>query len=78
MINDLIKQIDEHLAWREAQGHKMAHTTFGQKVVKDSKLMRRLRAGGGITVRNMTTIQQWIADDRKAVTRLVKQQKVAA
>lgn len=66
MLSDLIREIDEHLAWRKAQGCRLADSTFGMKVVRDSKFLPRLRAGGGITVATMQAVRDWMAEDRKS------------
>jgi len=68
MLSDLIQEIDAHLAWRKARGHELAETTFGRFAANDGKLVGRLRAGGGITVSTMQSIQKWIAEDREALT----------
>lgn len=67
MLSDLINEIDAHLAWRKARGHELADTTFGRLAANDGKLMGRLRAGGGITVATMQSIQTWIAQDKSAL-----------
>jgi len=70
MLSDLITDIEAHLAWRNGRGYELAETTFGMKAVKDSKLVRRLRGGSGLTVSKMQQIRDWIAADRAAVESL--------
>lgn len=66
MLNDLIEEIDAHLEWRAAAGFPIAESTFGRLAVDDGKLVRRLRAGGQITVAKAARIRAWIAADRHA------------
>lgn len=67
MLSGLIAEIDEHLAWRAAQGHRLAETTLGLRAVDDGKLMSRLRDGRQITVDKMQRIRAWLAADREAI-----------
>lgn len=69
MLDDLLREIDAHLAWRASRGKAMAESTFGRLAVDDGKLVARLRGGGDITVSKLTKILEFIADDRKAVAR---------
>ena len=78
MLDDLIRQIDDHLSWRAAAGHPLAPTTFGFRAVSDGKLLGRLRDGGQITVEKMQRITTWIAADRAAIERAVHTTEAAA
>lgn len=77
MLSDLIDEIDAHLAWRAAQNHALAETTFGLRAVDDGKLMSRLRAGRQITVDKMQRIRSWIAADRAAISGSADQRPAA-
>ena len=65
MLEDLIVEIEAHLAWRAQQNRALAESTFGRLAVNDGKLLDRLRSGGTITVATMDSIRSWIAADRQ-------------
>lgn len=64
MLTGLIAEIDDHLAWRLAQGRPLAESTFGRQTVNDGKLVGRLRGGAQVTVATMDTIRAWMRRDR--------------
>jgi len=40
----------------------MAETTFGQKSVRDTKLIQRLRSGGSVTLRTAEKVRRFMTD----------------
>lgn len=77
MLDDLIAEIDAHLAWREAHGHKLAETTLGLRAVNDGKLVRRIREGGQITMGKAEALRSWMKQDRRAVAKEAAQDHAA-
>jgi hypothetical protein len=53
---DLLTEIDGFLART-----RMAESTFGQKAIKNSKLLARMRAGGTITLTTARKLRDFIA-----------------
>lgn len=56
----LIEEIDGFLAETG-----MAETTFGQKAVRDWRLMERLRSGGSVTLTTAAKLRNFMRDYRK-------------
>lgn len=77
MLNELLAEIDAHLALRKRQERPLAESTFGRLAVNDGKLLERLRGGGQITVGKAQTIRQWIARDAKSAARQPEQGRAA-
>ena len=78
MLTDLIADIDNHLAWRAAQGRPLADSTFGLLAVDDGKLVGRLKAGGQVTIGKLDAIRAFIERDRKAIEAEADTQEAAA
>lgn len=58
----LLHEIDEFL-----KSTGMADTTFGQKAVRDWKLMARLRNGGSVTLRTAGKLRAFMEAHRSPV-----------
>lgn len=67
MISHLITEIEAHLAWRKSTGRPIAETTLGRLAANDGKLVKRLRAGGQLTVAKAASVRDWMRKDRRAV-----------
>lgn len=61
-MNDLIARIEAH-----CHANGITETTFGHKVLNNSKLVSRLRAGGGITMKSYRTIIAALQTQNEAV-----------
>lgn len=63
-LMDLLSEIEDYRARASQAGAPIAETTFGLKVLKDGKLIGRLRANpNGITLRTIEKVRQWMRDN---------------
>lgn len=58
--DQLLAEVEAFLAWRG-----MAPARFGVLAVNDGGLVRRLRSGAGITLRNFERIRRFMAQERE-------------
>ena len=58
-VNLLIREIDAFLARKDVA---MTESTFGNRVAKDGKFVKRLRDGGQVTLATAERVRDYIRD----------------